>query len=81
MNICLGSAAPPHADAAQGRLDLARFDATMPRLKLMPRAKAGRGTDVRCRGALGLFRALGGAVVIQGTLVMLGGVALAGSAS
>jgi len=68
-------------DAAHGPLDFARFDAAMLRLGLMSAAKAGRDAEARCRGALGLVRALGVAVVVQAVLVMLGGLALASPAS
>jgi len=66
--------------AADARLDVARFDAAMLRLALMARDKAGRDVAARCRGALGLVRALGVAVVVQAALIVLGGVALASAA-
>jgi len=66
-------------EAADARLDLARFDAAMLRLALMPRDKAGRDVAARCRGALGLVRALGLAVV-QAALIVLGGGVLASAA-
>jgi len=67
-------------EATDARLDFARFDAAMLRLALMPRAKAGRDVAARCRGALGLVRALGVAVVVQAALIVLGGVVLASAA-
>jgi hypothetical protein len=65
-------------DAAAGRLDLARFDATMTALRLMPRAKAGRGLDVRCQGALDLARMLATIVVMQAVFVVIAGFMLQG---
>ena len=52
-------------EAAAGALDLARFDATMGALGLMPPDKAGRDSDARCRGALDLVRTLGLIAVMQ----------------
>jgi hypothetical protein len=65
-------------EADSGALDLARFDATMGALKLMPRDKAGRDADARCRGALDLVRALGMIVVMQAVLTVVAGASLHG---
>jgi hypothetical protein len=66
-------------DAKTGTLDLARFDAAMSALGLMPIDKVGRSVDARCKGALALLRALGIVIVVQAVLVVVAGVALRGS--
>jgi hypothetical protein len=65
-------------EADSGALDLARFDATMAALKLMPRGKAGRDADARCRGALDLVRGLGMIVVMQAIFTVVAGASLHG---
>ncbi|HET9047130.1 MAG TPA: hypothetical protein VFO33_09240, partial [Casimicrobiaceae bacterium] len=64
--------------AARGALDMARFDAAMSALRLLPIDKAGRSVDARCKGALALLRALGIIVVVQAIVIAVAGVALRG---
>ena len=65
-------------EAAAGALDLTRFDATMGALGLMPRDRAGRDADARCRGALDLVRTLSLIVVMQVVFAGVAGATLHG---
>ena len=66
-------------EATRGAFDIARFDAAMSALRLLPVDKTGRSVDARCKGALALLRALGIIVVVQAIVIAVAGVALRGA--
>jgi hypothetical protein len=57
-------------EARGGTIDLTRFDRTMTSLSLMPRHKAGRAVDVRCRGAFRMLYAVAALGVAQTLLLV-----------